>query len=104
MATRSALSLLECDTADEIDEVPRDFIRFQMAVNDVPIEGVKVGPRKSEFLFEEFLFNVNLLEQDGVRTVSLSCVTSPAYEWRLNTQMRIKTGIAGSSILKVVDK
>ncbi|KAK6046610.1 hypothetical protein COOONC_15885 [Cooperia oncophora] len=94
----------ECDTADEIDETPCDFIRLQMSVDDVTIDGVKVGPNKTEFLYEQFMFNTTVLEQDGVRTVFLYCATSPDYEWRLNTQMRIKTGSASSSLLKVVDK
>ncbi|XGW34359.1 hypothetical protein V3C99_018321 [Haemonchus contortus] len=55
-------------------------------------------------MFEEFLFTIKLVEESGVRTVYFSCVTSPDYEWRLNTQMRIKTGTAGSTALRVVDK
>ncbi|XGW08223.1 hypothetical protein V3C99_010936 [Haemonchus contortus] len=102
--SRSGLSILDCDTAEEIEEAPCSFIRFEMAINDVSIDGVKVGPKRSEFMFEEFLFTIKLVEESGVRTVYFSCVTSPDYEWRLNTQMRIKTGTAGSTALRVVDK
>ncbi|KJH41300.1 hypothetical protein DICVIV_12731 [Dictyocaulus viviparus] len=42
--------------------------------------------------------------KEGRRVVKLTCSTAPEYEWRLVVQLRIKTGAANATILKVVDK
>ncbi|VDP34983.1 unnamed protein product [Heligmosomoides polygyrus] len=54
-----------CDTAEEFDDPTVGFIRFQMALNDVPLEGVRLRPGRTEFEFENFVFTVDQVNQVG---------------------------------------
>ncbi|VDM59989.1 unnamed protein product [Angiostrongylus costaricensis] len=97
----SIITTEECETAEEIDDPSFGFIQFQLSVDDVGLQGVRIRPGSSEFEYEHFLFTVN---QENQCTIKFSCSTVPEYEWRIIVQMRIKVGIAGATILKVVDK
>ncbi|KAE9415643.1 hypothetical protein Angca_000884 [Angiostrongylus cantonensis] len=100
----SIIATEECETAEEIDNPSFGFIQFQLSVDDVGLQGVRIRPGSSEFEYEHFLFTVNQVRQENQCTIKFSCSTVAEYEWRIIAQMRIKVGISGSTILKVVDK
>ncbi|KHJ80458.1 hypothetical protein OESDEN_19867 [Oesophagostomum dentatum] len=99
-----SLADLSCDTADELEERSCDYVRVLVSVDDVALEEYRVEPARSEFEYEHFIFSVSQVRKDGAHLVNLSCLTSPDYEWFLNTQMRIRTGPRDAVVLKVVDK
>ncbi|KHJ88194.1 hypothetical protein OESDEN_12016 [Oesophagostomum dentatum] len=99
-----SLADLSCDTADELEERSCDYVRVLLSVDDIALEEYRVEPARSEFEYEHFIFSVSQVRKDGAHLVNLSCLTSPDYEWFLNTQMRIRTGPSDAVVLKVVDK